>query len=177
MSDKDPVLTKMLEYLDHAKDLLIKDGSLQATVFAHLHDALIYLPISYQEHETPDVALDLISKVIAAYNVREYYVVSESYRLLDGEDERVQDCINVLHVGKENRIIGCIFNRITGSNDVFFGQTVEIKPLSVEGTINDLFNLKERAPRMTLREREHIRMMFPSQTEEEIANAPDYDIH
>jgi len=177
LDKKDLVLEKMLEYLVSSKELLLRDGSIQPTVFASFeHDGIIILPIVNNEDEDPEDSLTLISKVIIAYDVMEYYVVSESYRLTEKSDEHaLEDCLSVSYIGPKDvkRIISLVFKKV--NTEVFFGELVELYPSNVEGSIKDLFLLKERVPNLTEADKKYIRLLFPVQSEEEIDK--DYILH
>lgn len=174
-SGGEDVIVKMFDYLDHAKKILMEEGYLQPTVFArtHYHDSLLVLPIVNDAGDLPDVAVELASKVIRAYNVSEYYVVSESYHVLETEQ---LECINIIYVGLgDKKLISTPLRRLDGG-EFFFGETVEVIPSNVEGTILDLFNLRELTPRLTDLEKQQIRMLFPAQSDEEIA-ASNHTLH
>ena len=167
---KDDVLVKMFEHLDHAKKILHEEGYLQPTVFAHtpLHESLLVLPIVNEDSDLPEVALDVVSRIVCAYNVTDYFVVSESYHMT--ADGKMQDeCVNVIYVGaRDRKLISSPFRRLS-NGDLFFGETVEIVPSNIEGSVLDLFKLKERLPRLSETDKAHIRLLFPAQTDDEIA--------
>jgi hypothetical protein len=175
--DDDNILVKMFEYLEQAKKLLSDEGFLQPTVFAHspFNDSLLVLPIINEDTDLPDLAIDLVGKVIAAYGVTEYFVVSESYHMAQ-TGEMQDECLNVVYVGRaKKRLISLPFRRLD-SGSFFFGEMVEILPSNVEGSVTDLFRLKERFPYLSEKEKAYIRLMFPAQAEDELAQH-DYSLH
>lgn len=170
MAKKDDVLLRMFEYLDDAKRILHEDGYLQPTVFAHspLNDSVLVLPVVNEENDLPSVALDLVSKVMRAYDVSDYFVVSESYHA-DSEGNTLGECVNVIYVGGRGKKLISVTMRRLADGTLFFGDTVEIISTSIEGSVLELFLLRERTPKMTETEKAHVRLLFPAQSDSEIA--------
>jgi len=160
----DTILSKMLEYLERAKKVLEEDGYLQPTVFAYTNlaseNSILVLPVLQEDETPPDLALNVISKVLNAYNVSDYFVVSESYIIAD---DTPQDCINIVYVGTyTRRLLSLPFKHVTTSKEVFFGESVEIDPDNIEGSVLELFQLKSRTIKLTEKDKSQIRLMFPA---------------
>jgi len=165
MAKKDEVLDIMFEYLDYAKNLLLEDGDIMPTVFAHSREGTIILPVYHPEGETSEKATDLIGKVVCAYNCYEYYVVVESYKLLEGYYDQVEECINVLYVCADNcRVLGLSFKRV--GLEIHYDAPAEIEPKDVEGSLTKLFKFYDY--KLSELDKSHIRLMFPIQSEEEL---------
>jgi hypothetical protein len=179
MGMSDEVLTRMSEYLSHAKTILQKDGYVQPTVFASTpySDSLMILPISLEE-DRPDLALDLACRVLVSYNVADYYVVSESCHIIEGNDEdRREDCLNVIYVSKKEKYLISVSYRRMDNGEYFFGEVLEIVLTNIGGSVLDLFRLKERCPRMTEKEKKHFRILFPMRSEEEFLGGSKDTVH
>ena len=161
------IQVRMFEYLEHSKKLLQTDGYILPTIFADtpFSNSLMILPVSLDEGA--DEALDIAGKVLRSYNVRDYYVVSESYHIIEGENDRYEECINVIYAGGKDRRLLSVPYKKTGSGEYFFGNVLEIVLTNISGSVLDLFLLKERVPKMSEAEKSQYRMLFPMREQEE----------
>lgn len=162
----DVILLRMNEYLDRAKKVLEEDEFLQPTIFAYISstDTLV-LPLMQEDDVYPENTLDIVSKILIAHDVSDYFVITESYIIQDNE---AFDCINVIYSGtRGKRLISVPFKKITGSKEIFFGESTELDISNLEGTVFELFYLKSRTPTLSEKECMEIRILFPLELTEE----------
>jgi len=171
---KDKVLERMQEYIENAKLLLEDDGGIEPTVFSEVEEGVLVLPIYHQDDGNNDQSTNLISQVLNAYNCKEYFVVVESYRMAKRGREELEvldECVNVLYTdGKVKKLLSIVYKRLN-AKEFFFGDTVEIKPSNVNGSLLDLFNLFTLAPKLTKKEKANIRIMFPMESEDDLESS------
>lgn len=172
------IQVRMFGYLEHSKKLLQNEGYLLPTIFADtpFSTSLMILPISLDEGA--DEALDIAGKVLRSYNVRDYYVVSESYHIIEGDDpDRYEECINVIYAGGKDRKLMSIPYKKTDSGEYFFGEVLDIVITNISGSVLDLYLLKERVPKMNEVEKAQYRMLFPMRDQEEYVSGKKETVH
>jgi len=168
---EDPILDQLFFYLSHAKNLLEDNHKLAPVIFAITPFGTQILPVYHPDGEAAGT-LDLISKVMTAYDCTEYYMIADSNRV--AHDDQLQECINSLYVSRKlQRLLCWDYGRFRPSKegtDVihFEDDPYEVAELDkIGGSINKLFSLLDHTP-MEDQEKEHLRMMFPILDAEEM---------